>query len=64
MATHSIPPAHTPGSLDPVRPLSRDEWWDLAFSLVGSARELYAEVGGAEAWIKAERAAWGEEAAH
>ena len=34
------------------RPLTRDEAWDLIFSLRGSAKEMFAEVGGGEAWIR------------
>lgn len=34
------------------RSLTRDETWDLIFSLYGSARESLAEVGGSEAWIR------------
>jgi hypothetical protein len=44
-----------------ARPLTVDEGWDLIFSLFGSAKELYAKAGGAEAWIRSERAAWAEE---
>jgi hypothetical protein len=61
MATNPIPSLPTPDPSQPERPLTRDETWELIFSLYGSAREMYAEVGGAEAWIKAERAAWAEE---
>ena len=43
------------------RRLSYDEGWDLIFSMFGSAREMYAEVGGAEAFMRAERAAWDED---
>jgi hypothetical protein len=34
------------------RPLTRDETWDLILSLGGSAKEMFAEVGGGEAWIR------------
>ena len=34
------------------RPLTRAEAWDLIFSLRGSAKEMFAEVGGGEAWIR------------
>ncbi len=40
--------------------LSYDEGWDLIFSLFGSAKEAYAEVGGSDAFMRAERAAWDE----
>lgn len=43
------------------RPLTAEEGWDLIVSLFGSAKDLYAEVGGGEAWIRSERAAWNEE---
>ena len=41
--------------------LSYDQGWELIFSLFGTAKEAYAEYGGAEAFIRAERAAWGED---
>ncbi len=41
--------------------LTYDEWWDLVESLFGSAREAYAEVGGSEAFMRAEHAAWNED---
>ena len=44
-------------------PLSAEEGWRLIRSLYGSAHELYAEYGGGEAFLKAERAAWGEDEA-
>lgn len=40
--------------------LSYDEGWDLIESLFGSAGEMYASVGGAEAFMRAERASWDE----
>ena len=43
--------------------LSREEGWELIFSLFGAAGDMYAKVGGAEALIRAERAAWGEDEA-
>ena len=39
------------------RPLTADEGWNLILSLFDSAKDLYAEVGGGEAWIRSERAA-------
>ncbi len=41
--------------------LSYDEGWDLIFSLFGTAGEMYAAEGGAQAFMRAERAAWGDE---
>ena len=41
--------------------LTHDEAWDQILCLFGTAKEAYAEVGGAEAWIHSERAAWAEE---
>ena len=51
----------TPAAPSEAPPLTVDEGWDLIFSLFGSAKDLYAKVGGAEAWIRSERAAWAEE---
>lgn len=59
MATNPIPAVAS----EP-RPLTKDEGWDLIFSLFGSAKDLYAQVGGAEAWIQSERAAWEQEPSH
>ena len=42
-------------------PLSAEEGWKLIYSLFGSARELYAEYGGGEAFLRAERASWGKD---
>lgn len=47
--------------LEQERRLSYDEWWDLVESLFGSAKEAYAEVGGSDAFMRAERAAWDED---
>lgn len=44
-----------------TRQLTAEEGWDLIFSLFGTAKDLYAEYGGGEAWLKAERAAWADE---
>ena len=41
--------------------LSYDEGWDLIESLFGTAGEMYAAVGGAEASMRAERASWDED---
>ena len=41
--------------------LSYDEGWDLIESLFGSAKEMYASVGGSDAFMRAERASWGED---
>ena len=47
--------------IDREPPLSAEEGWDLLFSLFGSAKELYAKYGGGEAFLRAERASWGED---
>jgi hypothetical protein len=45
--------------------LSRNDGWDLIFSLFGTAKDLYAPYGGGEAWLRSERAGWNEkDAAH
>ena len=64
MATNSNP---VPSILLPSEPaerrLTREEGWNLIISSFGTAKEAYAEVGGAEAFLRAERAAWGEDEA-
>lgn len=55
MATHTV---ESEISLAPK--LSAEEGWELIFQSFGSARELYVEYGGGEAWLRAEREAWGE----
>jgi hypothetical protein len=50
MATNPNPPAAIPKSED--RTLTRDEWWDLVLGMAGSAKEMFAEVGGSDAWIR------------
>jgi hypothetical protein len=57
-AISEIPPEFF--SAEDERQLTREEGWALITSLFGSAKEMYAEVGGAEAWIAAERADWGD----
>lgn len=63
MASHPIHPItdNMPVSDVSEKHLTYDEAWDQILSLFGTAKEAYAEVGGAEAWIHAERAAWTEE---
>jgi hypothetical protein len=46
---------------DTERHLSYDEGWDLIISLFGTASEMYAEVGGSDAFMRAEHASWGDE---
>jgi hypothetical protein len=41
--------------------LSYDEGWDLIFSLFGTAGDLYAKGGGADAFMREQRASWGED---
>ncbi len=62
MATqpNSLPATIGSESEDSTR-LSYDEGWDLIFSLFGTAGDMYAKVGGAEAFIREERASWGED---
>jgi hypothetical protein len=55
MSSQPVPPA---SAALPDQPLTREEGWDLIFSLFGSAKESYAQVGGSEAWMRSERAAW------
>jgi hypothetical protein len=56
MASHAIQPdeSQTPR-------LSAEEGWDLILRSFGSGTELYAEYGGGEAWLRAERESWSEE---
>jgi len=63
MASHSIPSASTkaPNAELTDKPLTCEEGWDLIFSLFGSAKEAYAKVGGSEAWMRSERAGWGQD---
>lgn len=63
MASPSIPAPLPCPALD-EQPLTREQGWDLIFSLFGTAKQAYAGVGGSEAWIRSERAAWSEDAAH
>jgi hypothetical protein len=58
----TIPEVPLELELDASEPrLTREEGWELIFSLFGSGREMYAKAGGAEAFIKAERAAWDDD---
>lgn len=62
MATNTNPLPSIPSLDEAAEPrLSREEGWDLIISLFGTAKEMYAEVGGAEAFMRAERASWGED---
>ena len=64
MASQPNPLPSTPALDETAQPrLTREEGWALIFSLFGTAKEAYAEVGGAEAFIHGERAAWGDEEA-
>jgi hypothetical protein len=56
MASHLIVPNESDTRAD--RQLSADEGWELIFQSFGSGKELYAEFGGGEAFLRAERAAW------
>ena len=44
--------------------LTYDQWWDVVEGLFGSAKEAYAEVGGSDAFMRAEREAWDEDYPH
>ena len=55
MATSPSSPAPLIGSPEQERPLTRDEWWNLLFSLEGSAKPMLAQVGGGEAWMRSLR---------
>lgn len=57
MASIPIQVADTPA--DPR--LTAEEGYDLILSLAGKAHDAYAEVGGAESWIRSGRNAWNEE---
>jgi hypothetical protein len=62
MATQPNPlPANAALELEDEPRLSYDEGWDLIFSLFGSAGDMYAKVGGADAFMREERASWGED---
>jgi hypothetical protein len=52
LASQPIPPLVDTGSVEPEQQLTREEAWNHMFSLYGSAREMFAEVGGSEAWIR------------
>lgn len=58
MAAHVIP-----SEVAGPPKVSADEGWELILASLGTAKELYAVCGGGEAWLRAEREAWGEEPA-
>jgi hypothetical protein len=60
MASSSIN-AESPNRVAADASLTPEQQWDLILNLAGSAKEMYAVVGGSDAWIKAERAAWDQE---
>ena len=63
MATHPVI-AEMPADLNVEENeprLSREEGWQLIFSMFGTAKEMYAEVGGSDAFMREERAAWDDE---
>jgi hypothetical protein len=43
---------------EPEKRLTKDEGWNLIFSLFGTAKDLYAPYGGGDSWLRAERDAW------
>jgi hypothetical protein len=53
MASHAVQPDDSQSPL-----LSAEEGWELILGSFGSAKELYAEYGGGEAWLRQERASW------
>jgi len=57
MASHPIPPVITQ---TPEQPLTREEGWELLWSLEGSLKDAFPEEGGASAVLLRERDAWGE----
>jgi hypothetical protein len=52
VATNPIPAIHTTEYSPLESPLTHQETRDLIFSLYGSAKEMLAEVGGSDAWIR------------
>jgi len=61
VASHPVNPVSQAPDSEEELPLTREEWWALVNSLMGSAGEMYAKEGGAEAFIRKERAAWGDD---
>ena len=62
MASHPTPPstAAQPESGPGEKPLTREEWWDLLWSLEGSMKGWFPEEGGPSEVLRREREAWGE----
>jgi hypothetical protein len=56
MASHAIQPGASVALF-----LSAEEGWELILRSFGSGKELYAEYGGGEAWLRAERESWNPE---
>ncbi len=57
MASNPTSPATTEAS---EKPLTREEWWDLFWSLEGSMKGWFPEEGGPSEVLRREREAWGE----
>ena len=55
MASHAVQPDPSHASH------SAEAGWKLILESLGSGRELYAEYGGGEAWLRAERESWNPE---
>jgi hypothetical protein len=53
VASHAIQPDDSQALLLPT-----EEGWNLILRSFGSAKDLYAEYGGGEAWLRAERESW------
>ena len=56
MASNPTPPSNDPDE----KPLTREEWWDLLWSLEGSMKGWFPEEGGPSEVLRREREAWGE----
>ncbi len=57
MASNPIPPATADAT---EKPLTRDEWWDLLWSLEGSMKGWFPEEGGPSGILRKQRADWGD----
>jgi hypothetical protein len=62
MASNPNPPSNAaqPESGLDEKPLTREEWWDLLWSLEGSMKGWFPEEGGPSGILRKEREDWGE----
>jgi len=60
MASNPNPPAPQPESGADEKPLTREEAWELLWSLEGSMKGWFPEQGGPSEIMRREREAWGE----